>query len=125
MPTAAATGAARSASMRLERGRQQRRRPSSRVSPAGASNPDAAGLRLDQPPRNRQPEPDAAAVRIVRLAAGHAEELLEHPLAQLRRDAGPFVDDRHPHLAVVVRAPPPIVIVVPAGAYLLALSSRM
>ena len=35
-----------------------------------------------------------ARVGIVRFAAGHAEELLEHPLAQVRRDARPLVGDR-------------------------------
>src|SRR4029078_754726 len=72
----------------------------------------AGGARLDrdltrlgfhQPPRDRQPEPDPAAIRIVRLARGDTEELLEHALAQLGVDAGAFVADPDPHQLVVGR----------------------
>src|SRR5204863_8570744 len=58
---------------------------------------DASALRLDEPPRDRQPEADAAAVRIVRLARRHAEELLEHALAQIDRDSRSFVPHGDPH----------------------------
>ena len=40
-----------------------------------------------------RPRPMPARLRIVRLAAGHAKELLEHPLAQGRRNARPLVCD--------------------------------
>src|SRR3954469_17127887 len=50
-------------------------------------DPALPRLRFDAAPRGWQPEPDPAAIRIVRLPRRHAEELLEHALAKLRGDA--------------------------------------
>ena len=66
-----------------------------------------------------------AAARVERLAAGNAEELLEHLLAQLRRNARALVGDRRPARGARPRRRAPTRIVVPAGEYLLALSSSM
>ena len=71
------------------------------------------------------PSPMPVAPRIERLAAGNAEELLEHLLAQLRRNARPFVGDRRSGRDARRPTTRATRIVVPAGEYLLALSSRM
>src|SRR5213593_1996867 len=70
----------------------------------GALDPDPASLRFHEPPRDRQPEPDAAAPRVVRLPARDAEELLEDALAHLGRNPRPFIEDDNPDLVLVFAA---------------------
>src|SRR5581483_6061336 len=61
-------------------------------------DPDASPLRLDEAPRDRQAEADAAAARVVRLALGHAEEFFEDALREVERDAGTLIRHGDPQL---------------------------
>src|SRR5262249_37182321 len=64
-------------------------------SPRRLVDPDSSALCFDEAPRDGQAEADARSARVVRLASRNAEELLEYFVPHLRRDAGPFVGDRH------------------------------
>src|SRR5262245_56851940 len=66
-----------------------------------ALNPDAAALRIDEAPGDRQTETGASAPRIEWFSSRYPEELLEHALAQLLWDARTFVRDGDPHVGFI------------------------
>src|SRR5215471_621253 len=65
--------------------------------PGLALDPDAAAVELDQPFREREPEPGAVALLE---ADFRLLELLEDPLVVLGRDSRPGIRHGHEHLAV-------------------------
>src|ERR1700694_4208005 len=76
-------------------GRERDRKEEAAPLPFAALHPDAAAVRLDDAPRDRQPEPCAERGRTVRAL----EVALEDARQLVRRDAPALIGDAGPHLA--------------------------